>query len=123
MLSALFGNAREVDADKISREIDPILIADEQIVKSYKVVRDVIVFTNFRLIVIDKQGLTGKKQMLSSIPYKSISSVALETAGHFDVSAELHLWVKSRGLVTLDFKGSPNVQEIFSMLSHYLMTA
>jgi hypothetical protein len=37
--------------------------------------------------LVDKQGLTGAKQV-KSISYKSISRFSIETAGTFDLDAE-----------------------------------
>ena len=45
------------------------------------------------LILIDKQGITGKKVEYHSLPYKSISHFSVETAGHFDLDAELKLFI------------------------------
>ena len=57
--------------------------------------RDLFVFTDKRLILIDKQGITGKKAEYHSIPYKSISHFSVETAGTFDADAELKIYVSS----------------------------
>lgn len=46
-------------------------------------------FTNKRLIFVDKQGFTGKKVEHMSVVYKSISRFSIETAGSFDLDAEL----------------------------------
>ena len=51
------------------------------------------VFTNMRLILVDKQGLTGKKVDYQSIPYKSIVRFSKESTGLFDLDAELKLWL------------------------------
>jgi hypothetical protein len=57
--------------------------------------RDLFVFTDKRLILIDKQGMTGKKAEYHSIPYKSISHFSVETAGTFDADAELKIYISS----------------------------
>ena len=44
------------------------------------------------MIIVDKQGVTGKKVEYKSIPYKSISRFSVETSGHFDLDAELKIW-------------------------------
>jgi hypothetical protein len=51
------------------------------------------VFTNKRLILIDKQGITGRKVDYHSIPYRAITQFKIETAGHFDLDAELKIWI------------------------------
>ena len=95
ILSGLMGNASEVDIDELAQELEPIIAPNEQIAMGYKVIRDMFVFTDKRLILIDKQGLTGKKTEYLSIPYKSISRFSIETAGRFDLDAELKLWIGS----------------------------
>jgi hypothetical protein len=95
LLSGLLGNASEVNIKKLQEEFKPILASNESIQLAYKVVRDMYIFTSKRLLLVDKQGLTGKKVDYHSIPYKSISHFAVETAGHFDMDAELRIWISS----------------------------
>lgn len=54
---------------------------------AYQLVRDSFLFTNKRLILVDKQGITGKKVEYHSILYKSISHFAVETSGNSDPEA------------------------------------
>lgn len=97
LLDAILGNAAEVDSDEVSAELAPILAEGEQIDRVFKEVRDMYVFTTKRLILIDKQGLTGRKVEYHHIPYKSITQFKVETAGHFDMDAELRVWVSGQG--------------------------
>ncbi|BDQ35114.1 PH domain-containing protein [Pseudodesulfovibrio portus] len=96
LLDGLLGNATEVDVADVENELLPILGDMEKVERAFKVVRDMYVFTSGRLILIDKQGLTGKKVDYLSLPYRSISSFSVETAGHFDLDAELKMWVSGR---------------------------
>ncbi|MHB1167252.1 MAG: PH domain-containing protein [Carboxydocellales bacterium] len=93
LLDGLLGNASEYSADKIQKELQPMLIANEGVEKAYKVLRDGFVFTNKRLILIDKQGVTGSKAEYLSIPYKSITRFSRESAGITDLDAELKIWL------------------------------
>lgn len=95
-LDGLLGNATEIDSTELSEEFDPILIEGEQVKRAYKLIRDLIVFTGKRLIFVDKQGMTGKKAEYQSVPYKSIVRFSKESQGHFDLDAELKIWVSSR---------------------------
>ncbi|WP_448549658.1 PH domain-containing protein [Thalassotalea fusca] len=95
ILSGIMGNASEIDLEELAEELEPIIAPNEQITMGYKVIRDMFVFTDKRLILIDKQGLTGKKTEYLSIPFKSISRFSVETAGRFDLDAELKLWIGS----------------------------
>ncbi len=96
IFDALLGNASEVNADDLREELSPIMFDGEEIERAFKVVRDMYVFTSARLILIDKQGLTGKKVDYLTIPYKSISTFSVETAGHFDMDSELTMWISGR---------------------------
>jgi len=96
LLDKLLGNASEIDASEINEELAPILAGTETVTQAYKLVRDLFVFTNNRLIFIDKQGMTGKKVDYHSIPYKAITQFIVETAGHFDMDAELTIWVSGQ---------------------------
>ena len=96
LLDALLGNASEVDVETVALELAPIIGDSESILQVFKVIRDMYVFTNKRLILIDKQGLTGKKVDYHSIPYRQITQFKIETAGHFDLDAELKIWVSGQ---------------------------
>ncbi|NCP63331.1 MAG: PH domain-containing protein [Paraglaciecola sp.] len=96
LLDALLGNASEVSLESVAEELAPIIGDGEAIQRVFKVVRDMYVFTNRRLILIDKQGITGKKVDYHSIPYKQITQFKLETAGHFDLDAEFKIWISGQ---------------------------
>ena len=95
LFSGLLGNASKKDNDKVERQLEGILIPGEQVELAYVLVRDLIVFTEKRLILVDKQGVTGKKTSYKSIPYHSISRFTVESSGHFDLDAELKIQFKS----------------------------
>ncbi len=96
LFNAIMGNASEVNLEELTEELTPILGNNEELVLAYRVIRDMFVFTNKRLILIDKQGVTGKKVSYHSIPYKAIVHFEVETAGRFDMDAELKLWISGQ---------------------------
>lgn len=96
LLDAIMGNATEVDLEELKQELQPILADNEQLSLAYKLIRDMFVFTDKRLILIDKQGVTGKKVSYLSIPYKSITFFEVETAGRFDMDAELKIYISGQ---------------------------
>lgn len=93
LLDGLLGNATNVDQDAIKKELTDVLIQNEEVDLAFRLVRDLVVFTSHRLIVVDKQGVTGKKVDYKTFPYKSISRFSVETTGHFDLDAELKIWI------------------------------
>lgn len=114
LFSGLIGNASQKDTDKVERQLEDILVPGEQVELAFVLIRDLIVFTEKRLILVDKQGVTGKKTSYKSIPYRSISRFTVETSGHFDLDAELKIWVSSamEPAEVLQFKSDDNVVEI-----------
>ena len=110
LLSNLLGNASEIDIPKVQQELAPVLVPGEVIGKGFKIFRDMFIFTDHRLIMIDKQGLTGSKTTYHSILYKSITQFSVETAGSFDADAELKIWVSGGGLpIVKEFKKGTDV--------------
>ncbi|MGY3749758.1 PH domain-containing protein [Vagococcus acidifermentans] len=111
VLSGLMGNATQIKPEKAEADLKDVLAVGEQVDLAFKLVRDMIVFTDFRLIIVDKQGITAKKTEYKSIPYKSISRFSVETSGHFDLDAELKIWLSSAELPaeTLQFKKDKNI--------------
>jgi hypothetical protein len=93
LLSRLLGDASEADIEDVERALEAILADDEQVERAFKLVRDLLIFTNRRFILVDRQGMTGKKTSYDSIPYRAITHFAVETAGHFDLEAELKIWI------------------------------
>ena len=69
LLDGLMGNASEVNIQQVQKDYANILTHAESIEKAYKLLRDMFIFTNKRLILIDKQGITGKK---SELPLNSL---------------------------------------------------
>lgn len=82
-----------VESNTYPAEIQPFLIQDEQVLSSYKAVRDSVTFTNKRIIALNIQGITGKKKDFTSIPYSKIQTFSVETAGTLDIDCELEIWV------------------------------
>ncbi len=109
------------DPQPISAELAPILVDGEQVHLSFKGMRDFVVFTNKRLIAVNVQGLTGKKRDYSSLPYSKIQAWSIETAGQFDLDAELELWFSGLGKVHLDFKGRVDIRTIGKLIGHHVL--
>ena len=62
LLSGLMGNASQKNVDKVERDLEDILVPGEQVTLAFSLIRDLIVFTEFRLILVDKQGVTERKR-------------------------------------------------------------
>lgn len=122
-LDGLMGNASEVDNEEMKKEFGEVLVKNEKVEKSYKLIRDLFIFTNRRLILVDKQGMTGKKVEILSLPYKSITRFSVETAGSFDLDAELQIWITGDAApIKKQFNKSLNIYEVQRVLADYVLT-
>lgn len=122
IFNAILGNASEVNLVDISKEFDPMLIDGETIEKAYKVIRDMFIFTNKRLILVEKQ-LVGTKVDYMSIPYSNVIKFSKESAGILDLDAELKIWIKDQELpIKKQFgKGGNNINEVYRILSQHIL--
>lgn len=124
LLDALSGRQQEISKEAIAEELGPILLEGEEVGAAFKVMRDMLVFTDRRLISIDKQGVTGKKVDYRSIPYSSITIFSKESAGVMDLDAELKLWV--RGLsepLKFSFTKDAPINTVYQLLSERLLSS
>ena len=121
LLDGLLGNATSVEASDVERELSRILVPGESVHRAFKVLRDMFIFTSSRLILLDRQGLTGKKVSYVSVPYKSIRMFSVETAGTFDLDAELKIWVAGLSVpIERQFRRGEAIFEVQAAIAHYV---
>ena len=122
LLSGIMGHASEISVEKLQSEFSPILIEGEILEKAFRVIRDMYVFTNKRLILVDKQGLTASKVEYLSIPYRNIIRFSKESAGLLDLDAELKIWmIGMHEPIKKEFKKDNNINEVYRILSKYVL--
>lgn len=122
IFNGLMGNASEVNLEALQKDVQKLLVEGESIQSAYKVIRDTFIFTNRRLILVDKQGVTGKKTEYLSIPYKSIVHFSVETAGTFDLDAELKIWISGNATpLQKNFNKSTNIYDVQRVLAKYVI--
>lgn len=123
IFSAILGNAGSVDQEDLIKKYGQLLTDNEQIEMGFKLIRDTFIFTNKRLILVDVQGITGSKTEYKSISYKSITRFSVETAGTFELDAELKIWVSSelQPSIVKQFNKSVNVYDVQKVLAHHVL--
>jgi hypothetical protein len=80
-----------------------------------------VVFTNKRIIAVDVQGITGSKKEYASLPYKNIVAFSIETAGTFDLDAELEIWFSSLGKLKFEVTGSTDIATISKYIGEHTL--
>jgi hypothetical protein len=121
LISKLLGHASDLTPEQAHRELDGILLPDEPVQVAFKVVRDLFVFTDRRLILVDRQGITGRKIEYLVIPFRAITSYSIENAGTFDMDSELKVWISGRHEpVKKSLKSGANIRGIQAAIASAL---
>ena len=129
LMAYLGGDAAQVDAKefaaRITDECPQLLQRDESIILAFVDKggkgRDDFFFTNLRLLLRDKSGLTGKKVEYKSIPYCSIKCFSIQTAGTFDSDTELEIDASGIGKIKLEFMRKVDIFALKRHLSLYVL--
>ena len=121
LLDGVLGNASKIDSAKVQDEFAQILAPSEKVEHAYQLIRDYFVFTDKRLVLVDKQGMTGSKVEYHSIPYKSITHFSVETAGTFDMDPELKIWISGTPTpVQKQFNKQLSIYDVQAVLAGYV---
>ena len=122
LLSSVLGNAGVVAPDKIETDYAQLLAEGETIEVGFAVFRDTFIFTDKRLMIVDVQGMTGKKIEYLSIPYSKITKFSIETSGRFDLDAELKIWVGSDpSPIQKKFNKKVNIYDLQRVLAQFTL--
>ncbi len=121
LLSGITGNASRLDPGRAARDYERLLGQGEQVHAAYQLVRDAFLFTDRRLILIDKQGVTGRKVEYHTVPYRAITHFTVETAGTFDLDAELKIWLSGTSEpIAKQFGRGVDVYEVQALLAAFV---
>ncbi|WNR47118.1 PH domain-containing protein [Paenibacillus roseipurpureus] len=126
IFSGLLGNLSEVSVEELSAQYGSYLMSNETITTGFKLVRDTFVVTDERIIIIDHQGVTGKKTKVSTIDLDSIYEVSMETGGtgfddseltiHYITSPYYRANTISTATYRFEFKKKFNIQSFYVAL-------
>ena len=116
-------NLTKIDNSHINKNAAMILADGEQVLGVHKTIRDQVIFTDKRIITVDVQGVTGKRQELFTIPYGKIQYFGIQTVGFMELipDAELELSFNDGMKAKFEFKGKCDIREIGKMISTYVL--
>lgn len=122
LFSVILNNGTELSLKLISLEFEQIFVDGELVEKAYRVDKDVWIFTNKRLFMVNKVGLRGSKVECLTLPYKDILRFSKETVGLFNKHGELRLWIRGaeKPLCKL-FNKEVNINDVYQALSKYTL--
>lgn len=116
-----FMNLKELSINDVRKEVFDLLVHDEGIVSAFRTVRDQVIFTNKRILVVNVQGITGKKIAYMSYPYSKVQFYGIETAGLLDIDSELFLSFSNGRELSFDFKARVDIRQLSTLISSYIL--
>lgn len=119
--NASYLKLKPVDNSTGEKLVQPMLIDDETIFASFKTIRDMVIFTNKRVISVNVKGITGSKKDFTSLPYSKIQAFSVETAGTLDLDCEMELWFSGLGKVKFEFRGSFDIRAFNKLIAAYIL--
>jgi len=129
-LSAYLGdNAAQTDATdcetQLRKTYPRLLLPHESILLAFRgrggKGRDFNLFTNRRILIMDRRGTTGKRIRYFSVPYASVAAFGVETAGSVDADQELKIYARGIGRISMDFVGEVDSLGIHRFLSEMVI--
>ncbi len=114
-------NLKEINVEKVRKEVMNFLLKDEEIIQAFETIRDQVLFTTKRIFVINVQGITGKKIAYISYPYSKIQYFGIETAGMLDIDSELIIAFNDGNKLSFDFKKGVDIIEISKTISEFIL--
>lgn len=103
------------------KKVKDLIVPGEEVLDSYKAVRDGIVFTTKRIIIVNVQGITGKKVDYTSLPYAKFNLYSVESSGVFDMDAELDIYISGIGKLRFEFRGRSDIKQISKYISQAMI--
>ena len=127
LTQGVLGHMSEVSVDELTKEYGAYLMDGESIQLGFRLVRDVVLFTDKRIVDFDKQGATGQKMRVDSINLSSIIHVSAETSGFGLDDSEINIsyisspYYKANGGVSIgekkfEFPKKYNIQPLYKQL-------
>ena len=115
-------NAGSAETKKLHSEYGTLLVDGEIIEVGFLVFRDTFLFTNKRLILVNVQGISGKRIGYLSIPYRNITKFSVEAGENFDLDAELKIWIGSDSIpLEKKFNKDVSIYELHKELARHVL--
>ena len=96
LISKLLGQASDLSPDQARQELDGVLLPEEPVEVAFKVVRDLFVFTDRRLVLVDQRTSRVARSNTSSFPTERSPLTQSRMRGTFDMDSDLKIWISGR---------------------------
>ena len=122
-LTRYFSFSNEIDIDTLPIYVTDYVTDNEEVLIAYKTTRDKAIFTNKKVVIFDCYLLKITSKITYVIPYKSISTGAIEFK---KTKAKILLTLDSGYQIRWDFvnmgaKEKTNLRKVYSQMMAYVI--
>lgn len=123
ILDGVLGYAQSAQISIANELVKPILLENELVTHAFIVgVRDMMILTMKRFILVDKTGMSGKKMHIVSFPWRIVTSWGMTTSGTFDYDRELSICVVGKNIpLVVSFPKITDIRPIVRIISNYAL--
>lgn len=114
-------NLKQIDLSKVRKEVLDFLVGGEDMVQAFETIRDQVIFTTKRILVVNVQGITGKKKSYISYPYSKVQNFGVESAGLLDIDSELILAFTDGSKLSFDFRSNVDIIKISKCIAQFVL--
>lgn len=114
-------NLKQIDLSKVRMEVLDFLVGGEDMVQAFETIRDQVIFTTKRILVVNVQGITGKKKSYISYPYSKVQYFGVESAGLLDIDSELILAFTDGSKLSFDFRSNVDIIKISKCIAQFVL--
>lgn len=116
-----FINLKEIPSKDVRSEVPGLFIPGEEIVQCFQTIRDQVIFTNKRVLVVNVQGVTGTRVSYFSYPYSKIQYYGVSTAGTLDIDSEMLLAFSNGSQLKFSFRASVDIKKVCGHVSKFTL--
>lgn len=114
-------NLHTLPLKMVNKNVLKLLHNGENIVASFAIIRDQVIFTNKRIITVEVNGITGVQQDIFSLPYRKVQYYGIKTAGFAEMipDSSLFLFFADKKTAEFHFQEKVNIIEIGKIIGMY----
>ena len=119
LINTSFSKQRTVPTAVYAGLVAPILADGEEIAATFSGIRDGMIFTNKKIILV--QNKAGTEKEFTFIAYSRIHAFAVKAQGVIGTDSELELMIANFGKLPLTFAAGTNVATVCKLLSQNVL--
>jgi len=123
LAGAVTGDTGIVDPSALGERVIGALIEGEVPILALLGVRDGFLLTTHRLLATDRQGITGSKTSVTSIPWDCVTAWEAETGGTLDLDEEVVIHHRAGSLKMSFRRGSGAAARVQALVAAAVLPA